>query len=82
MSELKEGEVKSFREDKGYGFIRNGGKKDIFFHAREWQACEDRILRPFRDGEEKRCPRKGNKVLFSLEQNSSTPRAAAWGLLN
>lgn len=44
--ETEVGEVKFFRDDRGYGFIRGYDQKDIFVHRRQIRADGFKTLKP------------------------------------
>ena len=63
MTEQVTGTVKSFKADKGYGFIERQGGPDVFFHVSAIQAGGPATLR------------EGQAVKFSVEQGPKGPRA-------
>ena len=44
MDEVEQGTIKRLT-DKGFGFIENGGDKDLFFHSSSLQGCSFDDLR-------------------------------------
>jgi CspA family cold shock protein len=61
-AEMAEGTIKKLT-DKGFGFIKAGGEKDLFFHSKSVQGCS------FEDLEE------GQKVSFTEGKGPKGPVA-------
>ena len=55
---MPEGQVKWFNEKKGYGFIKQDGGKDLFFHYTGIQGDGLKSLK------------EGQKVRFEIEETS------------
>ncbi len=49
MANEESGTVKWFNDEKGFGFIKGTGEKDIFVHKK--QLISSGILRPLQEGE-------------------------------
>lgn len=60
---MAKGTIKKLVEDKGYGFIKVGGGKDLFFHAKQLNNCEFDALE------------EGDTVSFEVEQTEKGARA-------
>ena len=60
---MPEGQVKWFNEKKGYGFIQQDGRKDLFSHYTAIQGDGFNSLR------------EGQKVRFEIEETSKGPKA-------
>ena len=60
---MPEGQVKWFNEKKGYGFIQQDGRKDLFSHYTAIQGDGFKSLR------------EGQKVRFEIEETSKGPKA-------
>ena len=58
---LQEGEVKLFKSDKGFGFIKRKGKSDLFFHVSQWRGASQ--------------PQGGQKVTFTEGDGTRGPQA-------
>ena len=66
MAELKDGKIKWFNDEKGYGFIeQNDGGKDVFVHFR--QINNTGFGRVSLD--------EGQRVTFSIGQGEKGPQA-------
>ena len=63
MSELVEGVVKWFNDEKGYGFIAQEGGSDVFVHFRAINGTGRRTLKD------------GQKVTFEVAQGQKGPQA-------
>ena len=64
MSEERvSGTVKWFNDDKGFGFIENGGDKDMFFHSSALEGVRFDELR------------EGQRVSYDVGQGPKGPRA-------
>lgn len=62
---MKEGTVKWFNSEKGYGFIEVPGEKDVFVHFKAIQSNDTH-----KNLEE------GERVQFEIEQGPKGPQAA------
>lgn len=62
---MKEGTVKWFNSEKGYGFIEVEGEKDVFVHYKAIQGNE-----PHKNLVE------GQRVQFEVEEGPKGPQAA------
>lgn len=60
---LATGTVKWFNKNKGYGFIRSDGERDIFVHFSSIKGKGYRVLE------------QGDEVLFELVQTPKGPQA-------
>jgi CspA family cold shock protein len=56
------GTIKRLARDKGFGFIRDGGGQDWFFHRSAVEGSFDSLS-------------EGQKVIFEEEQSPKGPRA-------
>lgn len=65
VSDMKEGTVKWFNQEKGYGFIEIPGEKDVFVHYRAILSDE---MRKSLD--------EGDRVEFELEEGPKGIQAA------
>ncbi|NNC97802.1 MAG: cold shock domain-containing protein [Gammaproteobacteria bacterium] len=63
MSELVEGTVKWFNDDKGFGFIERDGGKDVFVH---FSAI---------NGDGRKTLRDGQKVTMKVTDGAKGPQA-------
>lgn len=63
MSDLQEGVVKWFNDDKGFGFIQREGASDVFVHFRAINGSGRRSLQD------------GQKVTFELGDGPKGPQA-------
>ena len=63
MSELLEGVVKWFNDEKGYGFIAQDSGSDVFVHYRAINGTGRRSLKD------------GQKVTFEVTQGQKGPQA-------
>ncbi|MFW5966266.1 MAG: cold-shock protein [Persicimonas sp.] len=63
MSEMYEGKVKWFSEDKGYGFIARDEGEDVFFHYSALQVSGFKTIEDDRE------------VEFELEDGPKGPKA-------
>lgn len=61
---MKQGTVKWFNEEKGFGFISVEGEKDVFVHFSSIQKEGFKTLK------------EGDKVEFSVEEGARGPQAA------
>ena len=61
---MKQGTVKWFNEEKGFGFIEVEGGKDIFVHFSSIKKEGFKTLK------------EGDKVEFSVEEGARGPQAA------
>ena len=61
---MKQGTVKWFNEEKGFGFITVEGEKDVFVHFSSIQKEGFKTLK------------EGDKVEFSVEEGARGPQAA------
>lgn len=61
---MKQGTVKWFNEEKGFGFIEVGGEKDIFVHFSSIKKDGFKTLK------------EGDKVEFEVEDGARGPQAA------
>ena len=61
---MKQGTVKWFNEEKGFGFIPVEGEKDVFVHFSSIQKEGFKTLK------------EGDKVEFSVEEGARGPQAA------
>ena len=61
---MKQGTVKWFNEEKGFGFIAVEGEKDVFEHFSSIQKEGFKTLK------------EGDKVEFSVEEGARGPQAA------
>ena len=61
---MKQGTVKWFNEEKGFGFIEVVGEKDIFVHFSSIKKDGFKTLK------------EGDKVEFSVEDGARGPQAA------
>ena len=61
---MKQGTVKRFIEEKGFGFIAVEGEKDVFVHFSSIQKEGFKTLK------------EGDKVEFSVEEGARGPQAA------
>ena len=61
---MKQGTVKWFNEEKGFGFIAAEGEKDVFVHFSSIQKEGFKTLK------------EGDKVEFSVEEGARGPQAA------
>lgn len=62
---MKEGTVKWFNQEKGYGFIESPGEKDVFVH---YQAIISDEMR--------KSLNEGDRVEFDLEEGPKGTQAA------
>ncbi|MGX7112526.1 cold-shock protein [Gemella cuniculi] len=62
---MKQGTVKWFNEEKGFGFIAVEGEKDIFVHFSSIKKDGFKTLK------------EGDKVEFEVEDGSRGPQAAS-----
>lgn len=62
---MKEGTVKWFNSEKGYGFIEVPGEKDVFVHFKAIQSND--VHKNLAEGE---------RVQFEVEQGPKGPQAA------
>jgi CspA family cold shock protein len=63
MSDLIEGTVKWFNDEKGFGFIEQAGGKDVFVH---FSAI---------NGDGRRTLQEGQKVTMTVTQGQKGPQA-------
>ena len=61
---MKQGTVKRFNEEKGFGFIAVEGEKDVFVHFSSIQKDGFKTLK------------EGDKVEFEVEDGARGPQAA------
>ncbi|AME09023.1 major cold shock protein CspA [Gemella bergeri ATCC 700627] len=61
---MKQGTVKWFNEEKGFGFISVEGEKDVFVHFSSIQKEGFKTLK------------EGEKVEFEVEEGNRGPQAA------
>ncbi len=61
---MKQGTVKWFNEEKGFGFIEVAGEKDIFVHSSSIKKDGFKTLK------------EGDKVEFEVEDGARGPQAA------
>ena len=61
---MKQGTVKWFNEEKGFGFIEVAGEKDIFVHISSIKKDGFKTLK------------EGDKVEFEVEDGARGPQAA------
>ena len=61
---MKQGTVKWFNEEKGFGFIAAEGEKDVFVHFSSIQKDGFKTLK------------EGDKVEFEVEDGARGPQAA------
>ena len=61
---MKQGTVKGFNEEKGFGFIEVAGEKDIFVHFSSIKKDGFKTLK------------EGDKVEFEVEDGARGPQAA------
>ena len=61
---MKQGTVKWFNEEKGFGFIAVEGEKDVFVHVSSIQKDGFKTLK------------EGDKVEFEVEDGARGPQAA------
>ena len=61
---MKQGTVKWFNEEKGFGFIEVAGEKDIFVHCSSIKKDGFKTLK------------EGDKVEFEVEDGARGPQAA------
>ncbi|MBF0710782.1 MULTISPECIES: cold-shock protein [unclassified Gemella] len=61
---MKQGTVKWFNEEKGFGFIEVEGEKDVFVHFSSIKKEGFKTLK------------EGDKVEFSVEEGNRGPQAA------
>ena len=61
---MKQGTVKWFNEEKGFGFIEVSGEKDIFVHFSSIKKDGFKTLK------------EGDKVEFEVEDGARGPQAA------
>ena len=61
---MKQGTVKWFNEEKGFGFIAVEGEKDVFVHCSSIQKDGFKTLK------------EGDKVEFEVEDGARGPQAA------
>ena len=61
---MKQGTVKWFNEEKGFGFTAAEGEKDVFVHFSSIQKEGFKTLK------------EGDKVEFSVEEGARGPQAA------
>jgi len=60
---MAEGIIKKLMTDKGFGFIKTGGKKDLYFHSSDLQGVTFDQLQV------------GQKVSYTEGQSPKGPRA-------
>ena len=63
MSDVIEGTVKWFNDEKGYGFIEREGQSDVFVHFRSIQGDGFKSLK------------EGQKVQFTIGEGQKGPQA-------
>jgi len=82
--EVRTGEVRVFFEEptRRYGFIIDG-EKDVYFHIQKGgeYVCNggnEPVFRHAGDGQNLRCPKQGDQILYVLEEVAGKKRAVKW----
>lgn len=78
---MKSGVIKNYVADRGFGFIKMGDGKDIFFHVKNGKNVTAGRNEPELSWRNARCavdPKAGDRLMFELAQGQKGLTADPW----